>query len=174
MYVEKRYRQKDIAEMFGCSVSAVSTRLKKAGIKCRASSDYPTTQNVHDAWVKIGKMTRGRKLSRETKEKIRQKHTGLRKRTDYEFGGHEKQRADGYISVYVPDHPNSTKEGYVMKHILIMERNIGRYLRKGECVHHINKIKSDNRIENLKLMTLSEHMSMHMKERHELRRKLNA
>ena len=47
-----------------------------------------------------------------------------------------------------------------------MERNIGRYLSEDEVVHHINNTRDDNRIENLKLMTKHEHMSMHMIERH--------
>ena len=58
-----------------------------------------------------------------------------------------------------------------MKHILVVEKAIGRHLNDNECVHHINHVRDDNRIENLRLMTVSEHMSMHMKERHENRRK---
>ena len=82
----------------------------------------------------------------------------------------KKKRGDGYIKVYVPDHPNATKDGYVMKHILVMERKIGRYLNRGEVVHHINHVRDDNQIENLRLMTAHDHMSMHMKERHKEKR----
>lgn len=68
------------------------------------------------------------------------------------------------------NHPNATKDGYVMKHILVMERKIGRYLNRGEVVHHINHVRDDNQIENLRLMTAHDHMSMHMKERHKEKR----
>jgi hypothetical protein len=57
----------------------------------------------------------------------------------------------GYWYVWKPDHPFSTKDGYVAEHRLVMENNINRYLRPEEQVHHINKITIDNRIENLML-----------------------
>lgn len=52
-----------------------------------------------------------------------------------------------------------------MEHHLVMEKHIGRSIKPGEVVHHINKNREDNRIENLQLMTFSDHMSLHMKER---------
>lgn len=58
-----------------------------------------------------------------------------------------------------------------MLHTVLMERHIGRYLNDDEVVHHINHDRKDNRIENLQLMKKKEHMSMHMKERHEKRRR---
>ena len=51
-------------------------------------------------------------------------------------------------------------------HVVIMEEHIGRRLRKDECVHHINQVRTDNRIENLQLMTRSEHSKLHAHKRH--------
>ena len=79
--------------------------------------------------------------------------------------GHKKTRSDGYTYIYFPDHPKSTKDGYIMEHILVMECLIGRHLYDHEVVHHINHIRADNRKENLELMTRSEHTSHHMRER---------
>lgn len=74
-----------------------------------------------------------------------------------------KERVDrnGYWYVCDPEHPNANKQGYVPEHHIVVERNIGRCLQEGEVVHHINGIKKDNALENLQLMTDSEHKSLH-------------
>lgn len=73
-----------------------------------------------------------------------------------------KTISQGYIYLYRPDHPNSQKKGYVAEHRLAMEEKIGRYLTKEECVHHLNGIRDDNRLENLELCsTHGEHTKLH-------------
>ncbi len=49
----------------------------------------------------------------------------------------------------------------IQEHILLMEEKIGRKLRKDECVHHIDGCRSNNDINNLKLMTRGEHSRLH-------------
>ena len=73
----------------------------------------------------------------------------------------ERIYRDGYYMVRIEGHPNATKQGYILEHRAVMEKSIGRHLSKEEVVHHINLNKSDNRVENLMIMTDSEHKSYH-------------
>ena len=101
--------------------------------------------------------TISRWLSRFEIREIRP-YKGNRKgpKNSYWNGGKYKDRTSGYIWVYNPDHPLSNKKGYVLEHRLVMEKSIGRYLKKKEVVRHKNKAKDDNRVKNLELITLGE------------------
>ena len=48
----------------------------------------------------------------------------------------------------------------VKKHRWIMENHLGRKLKADEDVHHINGDKQDNRVENLMVVSHSEHASI--------------
>ncbi len=64
--------------------------------------------------------------------------------------------ANGYVSVYLPDHPRALANGYYPQHRQVMEQVIGRVLLESEQVHHRNGVRNDNRPENLELWTKSQ------------------
>jgi hypothetical protein len=55
----------------------------------------------------------------------------------------------GRIHIHIPGHPRSGKTGYVLEHILVAERAIGKHLPVGAVVHHANEKRDDNRPLNL-------------------------
>jgi hypothetical protein len=73
---------------------------------------------------------------------------------------------NGYVMVLIA---GSGK--YELEHRRVIEHNIGRKLLSSETVHHINGIKTDNRIENLTIIGLAEHGTLHKQERCEKNQK---
>lgn len=60
-----------------------------------------------------------------------------------------------YITVKIypndPLYEMADSRGYALEHRVVMAQKLGRPLKAGETVHHINGVKDDNRIENLEL-----------------------
>lgn len=54
-----------------------------------------------------------------------------------------------YYTTYLPNHHRSWKDGRVYTHILVAEQKLGRELKDGEVVHHIDLDKHNNTPDNL-------------------------
>lgn len=66
----------------------------------------------------------------------------------------------GYVQIYRPNHPSS-RNGYIAEHRLVMEQSIGRYLNKDEHIHHKDENRQNNDLDNLQLLTRSQHTTIH-------------
>jgi len=77
------------------------------------------------------------------------------------FKSGRNKTGDGYVTILAHWHPFANSNHRILEHRLIMEGYLRRFLKPNEIVHHINGIKDDNRIENLKLITKSIHRSLH-------------
>lgn len=85
--------------------------------------------------------------------------------------GGEIKIQDGRTLVYVENHPFPSHSGgnHVLRYRLVMEKAIGRYLLPHEIVHHKNGDCTDDRIENLELMSQSDHIKEHLPEMNKIR-----
>ena len=72
---------------------------------------------------------------------------------------------NGYRLVYEPQHPSAMKSenwlGYIYEHIKVAESMIGRKLDDNEVVHHLDQDKTNNRHENIIVLSRSQHMKIH-------------
>ena len=152
---------KEIAECLDMAVGKVHAYFKKYNISTRPGGLKTEKAKIKFKNKMCGRPSplKGTHLSEESKEKLSiVKSKGI---------GSKNISSTGYVRLYFPDHPKSDSFGYIFEHDLIMECAVGRWLQPNEVVHHKNGIKTDNRLKNLELLTRSEHMSLHRKERND-------
>lgn len=135
----------EISEITKIAKSTIRFKLKNIGV-LRSRSDALILASKNG---KLGGGNRGKRLTftQEHKDKISKSKTGS--------GKGFRITKSGYIEF------TSGENKGRLEHVLIIENKIGRKLYSNECVHHKNHIKTDNSINNLKLMTRSEHSRLH-------------
>lgn len=70
-------------------------------------------------------------------------------------GGKVFDKFTGYVRIYIGGGK------YKNEQILVIEKHIGRKLMKHEVIHHKNEIKTDNRLCNLEIMNVGDHLKYH-------------
>jgi hypothetical protein len=113
------------------------------------------------ARANLSRLRKGKPKTQGFKDKCRKRMLGK--------GNHRYKRGSknnqGYIMVTDPD--GRTIGGYVAQHRLIVEKVLGRVLRKEEIVHHVNHDRGCNCVKNL--MVFTSHNAHHQFERGTLR-----
>jgi len=71
------------------------------------------------------------------------------------------KRVLGYFIFYDPSHPLAYSSGWVYLHRHLASQKLGKWLTTNDVVHHKNKNKIDNRLENLEIITAAEHIRVH-------------
>jgi hypothetical protein len=79
--------------------------------------------------------------------------------------GKNRLEMNGYVLIYKPEYHRAMKssgyDGYVYEHIYIVEESLGRHLTKDEHVHHLDENRSNNRIDNLIVLSNKDHGKLH-------------
>jgi len=105
----------------------------------------------------------GKSRSEETKRKIslgskgKKKPESLSGKNHWNWKGGVSYNKDGYRIIWTEDKDS------VLEHRYIMEKYLNRALTSNEIVHHKDENRLNNDINNLQLMTNSEHNKIHHK-----------
>ena len=159
LYYDSELTLIEIGKIYGCCGATIRNYFIKFKIKRREAAHVKQTEKAKQ---KLSQLATGRKHSSATKKKFRKILLGKFGSKARNWQGGRTGDGHGYILIKKHGHPRANKKGYVKEQILVMEKVIGRFLTKNEIVHHMNRIKDDNRPKNLKLFANnSEHMRYH-------------
>lgn len=116
-------------------------------------------KELNITWVVVSRYLDKYQIQKRTKSE-QQKGAG-----GSNWKGGRRKTSSGYIEIYMPNHPNANVRGCIYEHDYAIEQSIlHRPLNENEVVHHKNRIKDDNRLCNLQLLTKQEHTRLHQKD----------
>lgn len=155
--IKKDYEIERSAELraIGYSINSIAKELKvsKSSVSC---------------WVR--NIEKPERLIKEYRLRIREEGKRLKKEERLKNKKSKKERilsGAGYWMIPIPDGYEGTVYscGYIYEHRYVLEKKIGRYLKKDEIAHHLNGNTFDNRPENLEIKSRIEHKKIHDRKR---------
>jgi HNH endonuclease len=136
-----------ISARTGINRSRVRAELLKAGVKLRTRAEALRIREGLGAHAK-GKT---RTFTKEHCENIAE----ARRAWGEANAAGTSKKATGYVTFTRGEHKHRGE------HVVIMESRLGRRIREDEVVHHIDRDRANNDINNLALMTRSAHTRLH-------------
>lgn len=144
MYFKKDMSFREIANHFGCSIGTIESCFNKFNIKGK---------NLNGSFTGNKPWNKGKTI-KTTDGSINRWLSNLsqvgEKSHNWKGGGID----GGYVRFTIGGSRQT-------QHRKVMEDFLGRKLARNEIVHHLNGNKTDNRIENLQILTISEHNKVH-------------
>ena len=148
-----KYSYKEIAERLNINYDSVRTKAYSLGLRKYENVNWTEKQ---DNYIKNNYEEKG---GAEIARILNVSPHAVYKRAEkFNLNVNPKYKSitsQGYIEL------KTKKYGRILEHRYIMSEYLGRELKSDEIVHHINGDKQDNKLENLKLMSREEHVSLH-------------
>jgi len=192
LYINKKNSCDKIGKIKKCSFVTIYNYLKKYNIKIRNRNETKTIEYLHPNITKevminiysIEKLPQYiisdifnislptlRKIIKyyNIKKKKKIKKIRIGKKRKYKRVKNKKNRNifgvkywRGRKLIYNPEHHRSNQK-YVFNYNLVIEKKLGRKLKRNEIVHHIDGDHTNDSPDNLAAMTLREHGKIHHK-----------
>jgi len=137
-YIESGKSKSQLARELNCGYDTIKDRLIKYNIPTKALSEA----------------LRGRKIGLRGRRNIAIAKIGD-KNANWKGGKYIDK--DGYVIIRIYPNGKNHKGEIVDEHRFVMERYLGRKLKRNELVHHKNGIKDDNRLCNLQIVLNNAH-----------------
>ena len=159
---------KEIALILGCSKGIISFYCSDGKHDCSLEhlkneiKQYCKNRSIKKAAQFFGCSLSTIKKYKDKQIKKQKKTITINELKHFVISGYvTRLEPNGYLYVYCPMHPRVISKKYIAEHVLIMESHVGRFMEKGELVHHKDGNKQNNNIQNLEIATSKCHVRWH-------------
>lgn len=161
------------ANELGVSLIQVTRAVERAGMQLTGLRESACTPYVDELrrWaregVAVSEMARRIGATRRTVARFLRIHEMERTpfvqigSTHPRWKGGRMFDKSGYVLIYRPNHHEANRHGQVREHRVVMEQKLGRLLRRGEVVHHLDGNRANNHPDNLEVY---ENNALHLAE----------